>query len=99
MKKKKTQNIIVLGLGLSQGVNNTIIYAEKMYSPNFSAENKTFCLSLHYNGDGSYLFVNSKEFTKFKAKYFEIKANPLSFGIIPTIFNLSSSDIVDSKCL
>ena len=31
-----------------------------MYSPTFSAENKTFCLSLHYNGDVSYLFVNGK---------------------------------------
>ena len=32
-----------------------------MYSPNFSAENKVFCLSLHY------LLVNGKEVTKFKA--------------------------------
>ena len=27
-----------------------------------------FCLSLHCNGDKSYLFVNGKEVTKFKAK-------------------------------
>ena len=46
-----------------------------MYSPNFSAENKIFCLSLHYNGFNSYLFVNGKEVTKFKAKKPEIKAN------------------------
>ena len=39
-----------------------------MYSLNFSAENKIFCLRLHYNGDNSYLFVNGKEVTKFKAK-------------------------------
>ena len=25
------------------------------------------CLSLHYNGDNSYLFVNGKEIGKFKA--------------------------------
>ena len=31
-----------------------------MYSPNFSAENKIFCLSLYYNGNNSYLFVNGK---------------------------------------
>ena len=37
-----------------------------MYSPNFSEENKTFCLSQHYNRDDSYLFVNGKEVTKFK---------------------------------
>ena len=44
-----------------------------MYSPNFSAENKIFCLSLHYNGDGSYLFVNGKEVTKFKSKNLKLK--------------------------
>ena len=49
----KTQNILILGLGLTQKVNNTTIYTEKMYSPNFSAENKTFCLSLYYNGNNS----------------------------------------------
>ena len=92
----KTQNILILGHGLTQKINNNTIYAEKMYSPNFSAENKTFCLSLHCNG-GSYLFVNGKEVTKFKAKDSEIKANPLSFGRISTSFNLSSSDIEDSK--
>ena len=64
----KTQNILKLGHGLTQEVSNTTIYAEKMYSPILSAENKIFCLSLHYNGDNSYLFVNDKEFTKLKAK-------------------------------
>ena len=51
----------MLGHGLTQKINNTTIYAEKMCSPNFSAENKTFCLSLLYNGDDSYSFVNGKE--------------------------------------
>ena len=88
----KTQNTLILSHGLTQKVNNTTIYAEKRYSPNFSAENKTFCLSLHYNGNGSYLFVNGKEVTKFKA-------NQLTLGSISTSANLSSSDIEDSKCL
>ena len=68
-----------------------------MYSPNFSAENKVFCLSLHYNGDNSYLFVNGKEVTKFKAKKSEIKANQLTLGSISSSANLSSGDIEDSK--
>ena len=38
-----------------------------MYSPNFTVDNKIFCLSLHYNGDNSYLFVNDKEITKLRA--------------------------------
>ena len=93
----KTQNILILGHGLAQKVNNTTIYAEKLYSPNFSAENKRFCLSLHYNGDDSYSFVNGKEVTKFKAKKSEIKANQLTLGSISTSVNLLSSDIEDSK--
>ena len=34
------------------------IYAEKIYNQNFTAVNKRFVLSLHYNGDDSYLFAN-----------------------------------------
>ena len=68
-----------------------------MYSCNFSAENKIFCLSLHYNGDNSYLFINGKEVTKFKAKKSDIKANQLILGSISTSANLSSSDIENSK--
>ena len=93
----KTQNISILDHGLTQRVNKTITYAEKMYSPNFSTENKTFCLSLHYNGNNSYLFVNGKEVTKFKAKKSETKANQLTLRSISTSANLSSSDTEDSK--
>ena len=93
----KTQNILIFDHGPAQKVNNTTIYAEKMYSLNFSEENKIFCLSLHYNGDNSYLFVNGKEVTKFKAKNSEIKANQLNLRSISTSANLSSSDIEDSK--
>ena len=38
---------------------------------------KKFCLSLHYNGANSYLFVNVTEICKFKAKDSEIVATPL----------------------
>ena len=48
-----------------------------MYSTNFTVDNKTFCLSLHYNGDNSYLFVNGKEIINFKAKDSEIFPYPL----------------------
>ena len=39
----KMQNILIMGHGLTQKVSNTTIYAEKMYSPNFSVENTAFC--------------------------------------------------------
>ena len=59
----RTQSVLVLGHGLIQKINDTTIYAEKMYSPNFTVDNKIFCLSLNYNDDNSYLFVNGKEIT------------------------------------
>ena len=40
---------------------------DKRISINFSKANRKFCLSLNYNVDNSYLFVNWKEIFKFKA--------------------------------
>ena len=54
----KTKNILVLGKDFVQGLDNITIYAEKLYSINFTEHNKKFCLSLHYNRANSYLFVN-----------------------------------------
>ena len=34
---------------------------------------RKFCLSLHYNHDNSYLFVNRKEIYKFKADKKDVK--------------------------
>ena len=53
-----------------------------MYSISFTKENTKFCLSLHYNGANSYLFVNGTEIIKFKAKDFEIAAYPFCLGNI-----------------
>ena len=50
-----------------------------MYSINFTKENTKFYLSLHYNDENSYLFVNGKEIYKFTAKYSEI--NPYALCI------------------
>ena len=76
----KTQSVLVLGHGLIQKINNTTNYAEKVYSPNFTADNKTFCLSLHYNDDNKYLFVNGREVTKFKVKNSELIKYPMCLG-------------------
>ena len=64
----KTKDVLVLGRGLIQKIDDTTIYAEKKYSPNFAIVNRTFCLSLHDKGDDSYLFVKGKEVIKFKGK-------------------------------
>ena len=76
--RKKT---LVLGKGPTQGLENTLT-AEKMYSINFTVTKKRFCLSLHYNGSNSYLFVNGTEIYKFKAKDSEIVPSPLCLGNI-----------------
>ena len=69
-----------MGKAFIQKINNTTIHAEKLYSPNFSVENKIFVLSLHYNGDNSYLFVNGQKVAQFKAKNAEIKSNRIFLG-------------------
>ena len=57
-----------MGTGLTQGINDTTIYAEKNFYRNFTDFGKKFMLSLHYNGDDSYLFVKGRQELKFKAK-------------------------------
>ena len=64
----KGKDILILGKGPTQGLGEHSLTAEKMYSINFSKDNIKFCLSLHYNGANSYLFVNGTEIIKFKAK-------------------------------
>ena len=54
----KGNNILVMDDGSVQGINDTTLYAEKIYSQNFTQPNKKFVLSLHYNHDDSYLFIN-----------------------------------------
>ena len=51
-----------------------------MYSTNFTVDNEKLCTSLRYNGDSSYLLVNSKEVINFKAKDSEIVPYPLCLG-------------------
>ena len=77
----KNKDTLVLGRGPTQGLENTLT-AEKMYSINFTASKRRFCLSLHYNGANSYLFVNGTEIYKFKAKDSKIVASPLCLGNI-----------------
>ena len=79
--ENKGKDILVLGRGPTQGLESTLT-AEKMYSINFTITKKKFCLSLHYNGANSYLFVNGTEIIKFKAKDSNIVTSPLCLGNI-----------------
>ena len=73
----KGKDILILGIDPTQGLGENSLIAEKMNSINFTVTKNKFCLSLHYNGANSYLFVNSTEIYKFKAKDYESVAGPL----------------------
>ena len=64
----KANNIYVMDKDYIQKINNTTIYAETIYYRNFTDPGKKFGLSLHYNGNNSYLYVNGNQELKFKAK-------------------------------
>ena len=66
-----------------------------MYSTNFTENNKTFSLSLQYNGANSYLFDNATEIYKFKAKASEIIATPLSLENISKDFSVDNMKRLD----
>ena len=85
----KKKDILILGFGPTQELEHTLT-AEKLYSINFTKENTKFCLSLHYNGANSYLFVNGTEIIKFKAKDSEIVAYPLCLGNISKDFSVDN---------
>ena len=69
--KKKV--ILILGWGPTQGLGEHSLTAEKMYLINFTVTKKN-CLSLHYNGRNSYLFVNGTEIIKLNSKYLQHKS-------------------------
>ena len=72
-----------------------MLTAEKLYSIIFTENNKKFCLSLHYDGVNSYLFVNGIEIIKFKAKDSEIVATPLCLGNISKDFSADNIKRLD----
>ena len=59
-------NFSILGEGPTYGINGSFGSPDKTFSINFTKTNTNICLSLHYNVDNSYLFVNGKEIFKFR---------------------------------
>ena len=58
---------LILGEDPTSGINKSFDSPQKKFSINFSKARTKFCLTLHYNVDNGYLFVNGKEIYKFKA--------------------------------
>ena len=87
---KKTKNILILGKDFVQGLDDTTIYAEKLYSVNFTKTSTKFCLSLHYNGSNSYLFVNGTDIHIFQTKDPEIIVDPICLENISRDFSVDN---------
>ena len=85
-------HIYLMGTGLTQGINDTTIYAEKNFYRNFTDFGKKFVLSLHYNGDNSYLFVNGRQELKFKAKTNQLVKEKLCIGNLSDQWTTSESE-------
>ena len=88
----RANHIYLMGTGLAQGINDTTIYVEKNFYRNFTDFGKKFVLSLHYNGDNSYLFVNGRQELKFKAKTDQLVQEKLCIGNLSDQWTTSESE-------
>ena len=77
----RRKDILILGDGPTQGLDDTTLTAEATQS------NRKLCLSLHYIGSNSFLFVNATKTYQFKEKGSEIKTwYKIMFALIKKIF-------------
>ena len=88
----RINNTYVMGKDFIQGINDTTIYAEKLFHNNFTELGLKFVLSLHYNGDNSYLLANGRQELKFKAKDDQIITEKLCLGNLSSEWTTSESE-------
>ena len=68
----KKNDILILAEGPTQRLDDTSLTAEIKYSISFTVNRKKFCLSLHYNGANSYLFVSVQKLLISKQKILKL---------------------------
>ena len=88
----KTNNIYVMGKDFVQGINDTTLHAEKVTIKILLKESKKFVLSLHYNRNDSYLFVNGKQELKFRCKTESLVKEKLCIGNLSHQWTTSESE-------
>ena len=76
----KNKDILILGKGQTQGLDNTTLTSETEYSVNYFKTTKKILLGLHYNGSNSFLFVNGTKIHQFKASDSDSNSISLVFG-------------------
>ena len=91
-KTNRANHIYFMGTGLTQGIHDTTLYAEKNFYRNFTDPGKKFMLSLHYNGDDSYLFVNGRKELKFKCQTDQLVKEKLCIGYLSDQWTTSESE-------
>ena len=79
-RTNRANHIYVMGDRFTQGIHDTTLYVEKKYFRNFTEPYVKFVLSLHYNGDDSYLFVKDRQELKFKCKTDQLVKEKLCIG-------------------
>ena len=88
----RANHIYVMGTEFVQGINDTTIYAEKNFYRTFTDPGKKFALSLHYNGNNSYLFVNGRQELKFKCKTDQLVKEKFCIGNLSDQWTTSESE-------
>ena len=88
----RANHIYLMGDRLTLGINDTAIYVEKKYFRNFTEPSVKFVLSLHYNGNDSYLFVNGRQELKFKCKTDQLVKEKLCIGNLSDQWTASESE-------
>ena len=83
----KGKFILILGKSPTQGLNNTTLAAENLYSISFTRSGIKFCLVMLYNGSNSFLFANATKIYQFKAKDSKIKKYLLCLGNVSGDFS------------
>ena len=82
-------DFLILGEGDTPSINRSFGAAEKKIDINISKAKAQYSLSLHYNSDNSYLFMNGKEIYKFKASPKNNVSSRFCLGIISNEFNIN----------
>ena len=62
----KNKDILILGEGPTQGLDDTTLTAEAKYPINFTQPNKIFVLKLHYNGSNSFYLLMLQKYISSK---------------------------------
>ena len=88
----RANHIYIMGRGFIQGIHDTTIYAEKNFYRNFTDPGKKFVLSLHYNDNDGYLFVNDRQELKFKCKTDQLVREKLCIGNLSDQWTTSESE-------